>query len=506
MTFQSNGSAKAAHPLPTVATVLDAALAERPDAVALVGRSGHLTYAELDRQADAAASALWDFGVRPTDRVVACLPNDLDVVIAFHATQRIGAIWAGIAENLTAREQQSMVEICDPTIMLSGPAGKVAGSYVVDLPRWQSMVAAGGRAPRVEIDPHAASGIAFSSGTTGTAKAVVHSQRNMILPAAVLVATRRWGPDLRKGDSLPFTILNLLILSTLVTAQAQGTSIIMDRRDPDGVGEWIARERITLWNGAPTQFLDLANRPDLDLSSLREVWTGGGDCPEHIRSAFQRVHGASVVATYGLSEAPTVVAIDPIDGQHHTGSSGRVLPHLDVAAYDRDGRRLPPGADGQLGIRAAAVGPWEGAWHPFLGQWGAGVLRPADPQLLLTGDIGRVDDSGWLTVIDREKLMIVRGGANVSPAEVERTLLEHPLVDEVAVFGLPDERLGERVAALVVADDQLDEAGLLAFCSERLARYKIPQVWARIDQLPRNGMGKIIRPELPRLLSESMHL
>lgn len=506
MVERSSASRTTGDQLPTVATVLKAALADRPDAVALVARSGSLTYAKLDRKADAAASALWAFGVRPGDRVVACLPNDLDVVIAFHATQRIGAIWAGIGENLTAREQQSMVEICRPKIMLSGPAGKVAGSYVVDLPRWQSMVSAGDRPPRVAIDPHAPAGIAFSSGTTGAAKAIVHSQRNMILPAAVLVATRKWGPDLRKGDSLPFTILNLQILSTLVTAQAQGTSIIMDRRDPDGVGEWIAKERITLWNGAPAQFHDLANRPDLDLSSLREVWTGGADCPEHIRSAFQRVHGASIVATYGLSEAPTVVAIDPIDGQHHTGSSGQVLPHLDVAAYDRTGRRLPPGTDGQLGIRAAATGAWAGAWNPFLGHWESGALRPADPQQLLTGDIGHVDETGWLTMIDREKLMIVRGGANVSPAEVERTLLEHPLLDEVAVFGLPDERLGERVAALVVADDHLDEAGLLAFCSERLARYKIPQVWARIDHLPRNGMGKIIRPELPRLLSESRPL
>jgi acyl-CoA synthetase (AMP-forming)/AMP-acid ligase II len=352
----------------------------------------------------------------------------------------------------------------------------------------------------------------------------VHSQHSLVLPAAALVATRGWGPDLRKGDCFPFTILNLQVLSTLVTAQAGGCSIVMDRRDPEGVAEWIRRERVTVWNGAPAQLFDLAQRADLDLSPLAEVWTGGGPCPETVRDAFRAAHGLPVTATYGLSEAPTVVAIDPVGGGHRDGASGRVLPHLTVTAHDGQGRQLAPGQSGELGISATADGAWAGCWRGPLGYWEDGALRPAEPGMVMTGDIGRVDADGWLTMVDRKKLMIVRGGANVSPAEVEGVLSQHPLVAVAAVFGVPDDRLGERVAALVVLkaresstvlkaresstvlkarESGVDAASLTAFCSGRLARYKIPEIWGQAESLRTNAMGKIIRPGLLDVLRSS---
>lgn len=502
--------------IPTIARLLDRALASRPAAPAVVARSGALTFAELDAAADAAAGALWELGVRPGDRVAACLPNDLEIVVAFHGAQRIGAVWAGIGEALTAVEQQALVDLIEPAVVLAGPRFAHEGGSVVDARRWAQLTEARYSAAGVAIDPHAPAGIAFSSGTTGTPKAVVHSQHNLVLPAAVLVATRGWGPELRKGDSLPFTILNLLVLSTLVTTQAGGCSIVMDRRDHGGVAEWIGRARVTVWNGAPAQLFDLARRTDLDLSPLAEVWTGGGTCPEHVRDAFRATHALPVTATYGLSEAPTVVAIDPVGGRHREGGSGQVLPHLTVAAYDGDGRRLRPGRTGELGVSAGAARPWEGCWRPPLGYWADGAVRRADPDIVMTGDIGRVDADGWLTMVDRKKLMIVRGGANVSPAEVEGVLTQHPSVAAAVVFGVPDDRLGERVAALVVpeahesgtgsADTGLDSASLGSFCSERLARYKIPEIWGRTASLPRNAMGKIIRTDLAAVLQASAPL
>ncbi len=487
--------------LPTIAGVLAPAVRQRPDSPAIVARSGTLTYAELDAAADAAAGALWEFGVRPGDRVAACLPNDLDVVVAFHGVQRIGAIWAGIGEALTAAEQHSLADAVGPAAILAGPKCALDGPQVVGARQWTELMAAGHSAPQVPADPHAPAGIAFSSGTTGVPKAVVHSQHTLVLPAAVLVATRGWGPALRKGDSLPFTILNMLVLSTLVTAQAGGCSVVMDRRDQDGVAEWIGRERVTVWNGAPAQLFDLARRTDLDLRPLAEVWTGGGTCPEHVRDAFRAAYGLPVTDTYGLSEAPTVVAIDPVGGGHREGASGQVLPHLMVAPYDKDGRPAGAGATGELGISAATSGPWAGWWRPPLGYWQDGAVRPADPDLVMTGDVGRVDPDGWLTMVDRKKLMIVRGGANISPAEVEGVLLQHPAVAAAVVFGVPDERLGERVAALVVpAGGGLDAASLGSFCAARLARYKIPEIWGRAGSLPVNAMGKIIRTDLTALL------
>lgn len=489
--------------LPTIARLLDGALASRPAAPAVVASGGALTFAELDAAADAASGALWELGVRPGDRVAACLPNDLAIVVAFHGTQRIGAVWAGIGEALTAAEQQALADLCAPAVVLAGPRCALGGSHVVDAPRWAQLTGARHAAPAVAVDPHAPAGIAFSSGTTGTPKAIVHSQHNLVLPAAVLVATRGWGPELRKGDCFPFTILNLQVLSTLVTALAGGCAVVMDRRDPDGVAEWLRRERVTVWNGAPAQLFDLARRTDLDLTPLAEAWAGGGPCPEHVRDAFRSAHGLPVTVTYGLSEAPTVVAIDPVGGKHRGGASGQVLPHLDVAAHDEDGRRLDPGRSGELGI-VAANGPWRGCWRPPLGYWEDGALRRASPDVVMTGDVGWVDAEGWLTMVDRKKLMIVRGGANVSPAEVESVLMRHPSVAAAVVFGLPDDRLGERVAALVLpADADVDSAALASFCSGRLARYKIPEIWGRPESLPVNAMGKIIRVGLPDVLRSS---
>jgi acyl-CoA synthetase (AMP-forming)/AMP-acid ligase II len=242
---------------------------------------------------------------------------------------------------------------------------------------------------------------------------------------------------------------------------------------------------------------------------VEEVWCGGGALPEELRRAFENVHHVPVRATYGLSEAPTVVAIDPVGSGGRPGAAGRVLPHLEVASYDADGRRLPGGEQGELRLAPATSGQWAGAWTPALGQWRDGTVVPFDdppvaPVPFPTGDIGAISADGWLTITDRKKLVIVRGGANVYPAEVERIIRRHPAVAEVAVFGVPDERLGEKVAALVqFRDSSASKAGLAAvedLCRADLARYKVPEAWSAVDAFPLNPMGKIIRTGLPALL------
>jgi long-chain acyl-CoA synthetase len=489
----------------TIARVLDRALAEDPDREALVTRSQRLTYAELDHLADRAAHALAELGVGTGDRVAASWPNEADVVVAFHGAMRLGAVWVGVNRALAPPEKRWQLADCGASLLLSDDPLDDAGLPVVDTDGWRAALDAAADGPvGVDVDPHAPAGIAYTSGTTGRPKGAVHSQHNLLLPGAVLVETRGYGPGLRKGDCFPFTILNMAVLTTLLVSQAGGTSIVMDRIDAEGVAEWIRRERVTTWNGPPALLHSLAHMDEVapsHLASLDEVWTGGADCPEAIRSAFAAKFGLPVLATYGLSEAPTVVAIDDRSGDDHVaGGSGRPLPHLAVRIAGEHGTTLPAGEAGEI-----CIGPADDRYRTMLGYW----QRPeATAESLVggelrTGDIGFLDDDGHLHVRDRKSLVILRGGANVYPAEVERVLLGHPAVEAGAVLGVPDERLGERVVAVAEAAPgaEVDVDEVRRFLLTNLARYKVPEHITVVDALPRNAMGKIVRTELPGLLA-----
>jgi len=278
------------------------------------------------------------------------------------------------------------------------------------------------------------------------------------------------------------------VLTTLLCAQAGGCSILMDRIDAAGVAEWVRRERVTVWNGPPPVIYSLAHDDTIaadDLATLDDVWTGGADCPETLRDAFAAKFGRPVTTTYGLSEAPTVVSIDDRDGSHVVGASGRALPHLDVTVDD-----------GEICVGARADGEWAGVYRPVLGYW----QRDATPVIdgvLHTGDLGSVSDDGFVTVTDRKNLMILRGGANVYPAEVERVINAFDGVVASAVLGVPDDRLGQRVVAVV--EGSVDVDALLERCRAELAKYKVPERVVLVDAMPRNSMGKVQRPQLLEL-------
>jgi long-chain acyl-CoA synthetase len=508
-----------------VATVLDRTLAAAPGREALVARSGRLTYAELDHRANQAAHALRALGVRGGDRVGVALPNDVDVVTAFHGVMRLGAVWLGVNRSLALPEQRFILDDAGARLLIADGARAqahrglvpdlaalervvIADPHVPDA-EWSALVGAQpGDRPDVAIDPTAPAGIAYTSGTTGFPKGVVHSQHNLMLVAATTASSRGYGPDLRKGDCMPLTILNMMALTTLLVAQAGGTCVVMDRMDAGGIAEWIRAERVTVWNGVPailhSMTTDPSIRPD-DLASLQEVWTGGGDCPAAVRDAFTAKFDRSPRATYGLTEAPALVTIDDPRDPHVAGGSGRPLPHLAISIRDPGGAVLARGEAGEICVGAVGTGPWAGQYRPMLGYRGRDdATRDAlAGGVLHTGDIGFLDAGGVLHVRDRKNLMIVRGGSNVYPAEVERVLHEVPGVAACAVLGLPDDRLGERVVAVIEPEPGalLSAAELTAHCRENLARYKVPERFVTVDAFPRNAMGKIERKELAALFT-----
>ncbi len=488
----------------TIAEVFAPVVAVDPEREALVTPSGRWSYASLDQLANRAAHAMAALGVRVGDRVGGALPNDLDVILAFHGAMRVGAVWVGVNRALAPPEKQYLLDDSGTSLFLcDGPTvEQVNGPRVVRIENgdseWHDALAGASDEPlTTDVDPLLPAGIAYTSGTTGYPKGAVHSQYNLLLPGAVLGASRGFGPALRKGDFLPLTILNMQVLTTLLTAQAGGCSLIFDRSDAVGIAEWIRTERVSVFNCPPALIHSLAANVDVapdDLATLEEIWTGGGDCPEAIRSAFAAKFALPVLSTYGLSEAPTVVSMDDPTGQHATGGSGRPLPHLAVEIVDDE-----------ICIAPTATGEWAGVYHPMLGYWEradatAETMRDGK---LHTGDLGYVDDDGYLHVRDRKSLLIIRGGGNVYPAEIERVLHELPEVEACAVVGIPDERLGERVAVAVqlVAGSSISEADLVTHCLANLAKYKVPERWLFVDGFTRNSMGKIQRRDLPALFA-----
>ncbi len=221
----------------------------------------------------------------------------------------------------------------------------------------------------------------------------------------------------------------------------------MDRSDPTAVAQWIRSEKVNAFFGVPTLLQDLARSDEVapeDLASLSDVWTGGTFLPARTRTEFETRFGRRPHATYGLSEVPTIATMEDRGEAPCDGSSGRALPHLVVEVGDDDGSVLPAGQVGTITVRAADSGPWAGLYSPMLGYLGmeeatSDALRD---DTLVTGDVGFLDNSGRLFVTDRRNALILRGGANVYPAEVERVLLLVPGVRGAAVVGVADARLG----------------------------------------------------------------
>jgi acyl-CoA synthetase (AMP-forming)/AMP-acid ligase II len=508
----------------TIASILEPRLSRRPDAPALVGRHGRFSYRELDEAVARAAAALHVLGLRAPDRLAVCLPNDVEIVILFLASQRLGLVWVGINRVLAPAEKIHILEDCGARAYLA-PAELVdevarrreeapALEFILGIDpespdcEWQAALARSQDAtpPEIEIDPFAASAIAYTSGTTGFPKGAVHSQHNLLLPGVVAaIRKNRPSPEMH-GVVLPMTILNLIVLGPLCVLYEGRCVVAMDRTDALGVAEWVREERVGAFDGVPTIIQDLLTHPDVrkeDLESLAAPGMGGADSPPEVVQLFRERFGGEVIIGYGMTEAPT--AVTWTDGKTPAGPGlcGRPIPQVEIEIVDESGEVLPGGEVGEICVRPARSGEFAGVYTPMLGYW---CNPEASAKALVddryhTGDLGFFETDGNLYIRGRRNELILRGGANIYPAEVERALRLHPEVVDAAVLGLTDERLGERVAAVVqrVPGSMLDEATLKAHVVGDLARYKIPESLRFVEEMPRNAMNKIVKPRLKSL-------
>ena len=366
---------------------------------------------------------------------------------------------------------------------------------------WRDRMAAATtrRRASTEIDPLAPAAISYTSGTSGSPKGVVHSQHNITLPGRFLATTPDFGSSAVGGVCLALTILNVIAVSVLPSIAARRPCVIVPRPDPRLIADWVERHGITSMSMPPPTLFDLAHRADITPAALHTLVhprTGGAELPEEVRSAFTDRFGHSIAATYGLTEVPTIVALERRGAPHVSGSSGEVLPYLEVRIVDDDGRPVPPGETGEICVGPAQSGPWAAAYRPMLGYWRRPVASRealADGSLH-TGDLGRLE-GGLLFPKDRKGNLILRGGASVYPVQIERVIRSLAGVADCAVVGLPDPRLGQRVAAAieVTGGTDLTVATVLEHCRQHLARYETPEIVVFVDGLPRNTMNKVVR-------------
>lgn len=509
-----------------VASILDRPLVHCSGMEALVDAGRRMTYAELDRAVSACCDLFSKLGIGKGDRVAASLPNRCDIVIAFMATQRLGAIWVGINLVLSPKEKGYILRHSETRLLLTdkrsaGPFEDLVDElpdlqqlFVIDGPDrslgWEGLFSAEAVVDwsDVEIDPFAPATIMYTSGTTGSPKGVVHSQHNMVTLCASASSSGLLDPDARRGAVLPLTITNVMILTALLAFWNSKACVCGTSPKTREFVDWLRKERIGHCAVVPTMVYDLL-QADLDLPDCYRMAAGGAPLPMPIRERFKKRYGYPLGGSYGLTEAPTVVT-ETRRLEAPAGASGLPLPHLRVLIRDEYGNCVPEGTIGEVCVSAATEGPWANVYTPPLGYWKDGensekLLRDG---VLHTGDMGRLDDDGWLYLADRSSELILRAGSNIYPGEIERVFYEHSAVADCALVGKTDARLGMRTVAFVQpADGDADiktlRQELIEMCLVSLARYKVPDEWHFVSELPRNAMGKIVKPRLREMVEQA---
>ena len=503
---------------------------ERGDQPFLVYEDERWSFAEVMTHVDAMARLLVDrFGVGKGDRVAVAMRNYPEWVVAFAAVTSIGAISVSLNAWWTAEELDYALEDCGATVLVADIerveravepcrrlgcrvlAVRAPGELPEGVDRWEDLRSLGAPMPEVDVGPDDDATILYTSGTTGHPKGAVSTHRAVVQALwgfgckTALDRLRRPPSTQEAARALPPTFILIVPLfhvtgciPVMLSCFNSGLKLVMMYRwDPERALELIERERVTNFVGVPTQSWDLLESPrfaETDTSSLVSIGGGGAPAlPELVKRVASSFRAGKPNIGYGMTETnaygPGNSGQDYVE---HPTSTGRATPILELAVRDADGNDLPIGERGEIWFK----GP-----HLIRGYWGKpkATAETIVDGWLRSGDIGRIDEEGFVYVEDRAKDMVLRGGENVYCAEVEAAVYEHPAVYEAAVFGVPHERLGEEVAAVVYVrpGHTLSADELATFLAERLAPFKIPSKVQLVDQpLPRNPAGKILKRDL----------
>ncbi|ARU62891.1 long-chain fatty acid--CoA ligase [Tumebacillus avium] len=477
-------------------------------AVVEAGTGLRLTYAELNRRVGRLAAWMQQNGIAPGDRVALLAPNSAAYLELLFAAGRTGAVFVPLNYRFSDKELAYVLEDCSPKLLVCSDRYAEAGEKLqarvpitLSQHEYKAVVERGQESCRpVSADAEAPWAIIYTGGTTGKSKGVILSHRAILWNAINTAAS--WG--LTDEDVTPVYLpmfhtggLNALTMPVLYMG---GTAVIGDQFHPGTVLGVLERERCTIALFVPTMhhmLIESTEFSDYIPSTMHTFLSGGAPCPHNIYAAYA-AKGLQFKEGYGMTEAgPNNFYIHPDLARVKVGSVGVPMLHNEISIVDEFGAEMPPGATGEILIR----GP-----HLFSGYWNnpAATQEALQDGWLHTGDLGRRDADGCHYIVGRKKDMIITGGENVYPLEVEHILAAHPAVSEAVVIGVPHPKWGEVVTAAIVPQSgaQLTVEALKAFCAEHLARYKVPKSFFFLSQLPMTPVGKIDKKQLVVLCSE----
>src|SRR5690625_3241094 len=502
-----------------------------------------LSYGDIDRlSARFAGYLVGEAGLAKGDRIAIMMPNVLQYPVVLFGAMRAGLVVVNTNPLYTARElEHQLVDAGATAIVVIDNFAATLQKVVADTPvkhvittgigdllgfpkgalvnfalkhvkkmvppfkldgavRLTDALKRGARhkLPRPELTHDDIAFLQYTGGTTGVAKGAMLTHRNMV--ANMLQAGIWVDKYMHAGEEVIITALPLyhifsLTANALVFMRLGGHNwLITNPRDMPGFVKELKRSHFTALTGVNTLFNGLINTPgfdSVDFSRLRLTLGGGMAVQRAVAERWQKITGCTLAEAYGLTETSPAVCINPLDNPEYNGSIGLPIPSTDVAIWSDDGKPLPHGEAGELMVRGPQV--MKGYWNRA--EETAKVL--GDDGWLHTGDIARMDDQGYVYIVDRKKDMILVSGFNVYPNEVEDVVINHPGVAEVAAIGMPDEHSGEGVKLFVVKKDPaLTEEALKQFCRDELTGYKRPKAIEFRDSLPKSNVGKILRRAL----------
>nr|WP_209122139.1 long-chain-fatty-acid--CoA ligase [Alkalihalobacillus sp. BA299] len=498
----------------------------------------HLTYADLYQSACKFANAIIQSGLQKGDRVSIMLPNCPQAVIAYYGTLMAGGVV--VQTNPLYMERELEYQLADseakfilcldllysrvmkvkrntklekiivtaikdylpfpknlvyPFIQKKSYGYKPKVEYNSTTVSFLSFLTKGrDTAPKVEVDAKEDLALLqYTGGTTGLAKGVMLTHRNLV---ANTTQCFYWMYKLKSKENrtlaaLPFFHVYGMTVSMNLSIMTGSQMFIVPKFDPKEILQLIDKHKITIFPGAPTMYIGLINHPDIrkyNLSSIEACISGSSSLPAEIQTTFEQLTGGKLVEGYGLTEAAPVTHCNPIWEERRAGSIGLPWPDTEAVIFTEPGEVGKPGEVGELAVRAPQV--MKGYWN-----------RPEDTQAtfyedwLLTGDMAYMDEDGYFYIVDRKKDMIIAGGFNIYPREIEEVLFEHEAVQEAVVIGVPDPYRGETVKAFIVTKEgaKVSEKDLDSFCRSQLAAYKVPRHYEFRNELPKTMVGKVLR-------------